>query len=116
MTAGNGSLNMVPMNRGTGDNPSHIFDALTATALSKINAALQGHTGFAQILGASSQSGQKMLPFAGGIDEQDMMFLTEVLWQDRKSFLTLCNRGLLNGSTTLFFVASTLGRRTSGAR
>ncbi|KAF8602702.1 hypothetical protein BDV93DRAFT_523805 [Ceratobasidium sp. AG-I] len=110
MTAGNGSLNFTLMNHSPEDDPSHIFNALTVKAMTEINAALQGHIWVGKVLGMSMETGQKALPFAGGISEQDLKFLTEVLSQDRKSYLNLCNRGLLNGSTSLFFVTTALGR------
>ena len=114
MTAGNGSLNLALMNHGPKDDPSCIFNALTIKAMTEINATLQGHIRIERVLGMSMETGQKALPFAGGISEQDVKFLTDVLSQDRKPYLTLCNHGLLNGSTCLFFVASTLGRLVPG--
>lgn len=103
------------MNHGLGDDPTRVFNALTTKAMSEINAAMQGHIAVARVLDSSLKSGMA-LPVAGGISEQDAKFLTEVLWQDRKSFLTLCNRGLLNGSTSLFFVACNLGKMSSGTQ
>lgn len=90
------------------DDPTEIFDTMTAKAMEEINAGMQGQTSIAKILGMPLRTDRKALPICGGLSEQDARFLTDVLWQDRKSFLFMCNRGLLDGSTTLFFIINSL--------
>lgn len=114
MTAWNGSLHLPKMGYSPDDDPTEIFEAMTINAMMEINAALQGRTGIAEVLGMPLEPGRKALPIAGGLSEQDAKFLTDVLWQDRKTFLFMCNRGLLKGGATLFFTMHTLLQLSSG--
>lgn len=47
--------------------------------------------------------GRKSLPSVGGISAGDCTFVLRLLWEDRTSFLTLCERGLLPGCPTLLY-------------
>lgn len=116
MNAWDGSLHLPKMGYTPDDDPRQIFEAMTLHAMTEIGNALQGKTGIAKVLGMRLESGQTALPITGGFSEHDARFLTDVLWQDRKTFLLICRRGLLNGSTALLFTISTLLQLSPGVQ
>ncbi|KAF8598411.1 hypothetical protein BDV93DRAFT_338358 [Ceratobasidium sp. AG-I] len=49
---------------------------------------------------------QKVLPSVGGITASNCTFVFRLLWEDRTSFLTLCERGILPGCPALLYIFS----------
>lgn len=87
------SLNWKQVNRAISDEAMRQVSSITQAQLGFRTCAV-----FEPVFGQSTP-----LKSVGRINGTDIMFIVNLLWDDRVSFLSLCSCGLLPGCTILLF-------------